>query len=212
MRFRTLLVAALCAASALTAGPAEAASGRALIFATNNTAIIIDPADPRLRTHLVRFDHEVRAIVRAGGAHAGRSTLLDGVFWSGDLQQTTYERSREFDVTGVSAAGLHHIADVVRKTFDQESVLTFEFLPRTAPRADAVEIEAPGADVRRLHDALTTDPDARERLGGGSVTPAGHLILVAARTDLALARRVVTESGATWSAATVRYGAEEFVG
>jgi hypothetical protein len=212
MRFRAFLAAVVCGVTAMTASPAEAAPLRAQIFATNNTAIITDPADPRLRTRLVHFEHQVRAIVRAGGARAGRSTLLDGVFWSSDLRQTTYERSREFDVTRVSPAGLRHIADVVRKTFDQESVLTFEFLPPTSPRAGAVEIEAPGADVRRLHDALTADPDARERLGGGSVTLDRRLILVAARADLDLARRVVTETGAAWSSATIRYGAEEFVG
>jgi hypothetical protein len=39
-----------------------------------------------------------------------------------------------------------------------------------------------------------------------------RLILVAARADLDLARRVVAETGATWSSVTIRYGAEEFVG
>jgi hypothetical protein len=73
-----------------------------------------------------------------------------------------------------------------------------------------VEIEAPGVDVRRLHDVLAADPDARARLGGGSVTTAGRLILVAARSDLGLARRLVSEIGGTWSSAVVRYGAEEF--
>jgi hypothetical protein len=191
--------------------PATASPAPAQIFATSNTAIITDPGDPRLRTRLVRFEHRVRAIIRANGADPGRSTLLNGVFWSGDLRQATYERSREFDVTHVSPAGLHHIADIVRKTYHQESVLTFEFLPRTAPRADAVEIEAPGVDVRHLHDALLADPAARDHLGGGSVTLNGRLILVAARGDLDLARRIVAEAGARWSSATVRYGAEEFV-
>jgi hypothetical protein len=187
-------------------------SVRAQIFATNNTAVISDPHDPRLRTRLVRFERQVRETIRANGAVAGRSTLLDGVFWSESLGQTTYERSREFDVSRVSPAGLHHIADVVRKTYHQESVLTFEYLPKAAPRAGAVEIEVPGTDVGRLHDGLVADPDARARLGGGSVTATGRLILVAARSDLGLARRLVTEVGGTWSSATVRYGAEEFVG
>jgi hypothetical protein len=203
------------------AGPARAEAAapashreaaQAQIFATSNTAVITDPADPRLRTRLIRFERQVRGIIRANGADAGRSTLLDGVFWSASLRQTTYERSREFDVGDVSAAGLHHIADVIRKRFHQESVLTFEYLPRTSPRSDAVEIEVPGVDVRRLHDGLNADPVARDHLGGGSVTLNGRLILVAARTDLALARRFVAEVGGTWTAATVRYGAEEFVG
>lgn len=68
------------------------------IFATNNTAVITNPDDPRPRTHLVRFDAEVRTIVATRGGRTTSSTLLDGVFWSGTLQQTTYERSREFDV------------------------------------------------------------------------------------------------------------------
>jgi hypothetical protein len=185
---------------------------RAQIFATNNTAIISDPGDPRLKTRLIRFERQVRGIIRANGADAGRSTLLDGVFWSESLGETTYERSREFDVTRVSPTGLHHIADIVRKTYHQESVLTFEFLPKTSPRAGAVEIQVPGVDVRRLHDGLVADPDAQAHLGGGSVTTSGRLILVAARSDLGLARRLVTEIGGTWSSATVRYGAEEFVG
>jgi hypothetical protein len=214
----TALVAGILVPLLAAAGTASAAeppaprSARAQIFATNNTAIITDPDDPRLRTRLVRFERQVRETIRANGADPGRSSLLDGVFWSQSLGQTTYERSREFDVTRVSPAGLHHIADVIRKTYHQESVLTFEYLPKAAPRADAVEIEAPGVDVRRLHDGLVADPDAGARLGGGSVTMAGRLILVAARSDLGLARRFVTEIGGTWSSATVRYGAEEFVG
>jgi hypothetical protein len=185
---------------------------RAQIFATSNTAIISDPGDPRLRTRLIRFERRVREIIRANGADPGGSMLLDGVFWSESLGQTTYERSREFDVRRVSPAGLRHIADVVRKTYHQESVLTFEYLPKASPRAGAVEIEVPGVDVRRLHDALVADPDARTRLGGGSVTMPGRLILVAARSDLGLARRLVSEIGGTWSSAAVRYGAEAFVG
>jgi hypothetical protein len=59
---------------------------------------------------------------------------------------------------------------------------------------------------------LAADPDARARLGGGSVTTAGRLILVAARGDLGLACRLVSEIGGTWSSAAVRYGAGEFVG
>jgi hypothetical protein len=207
-----VLVSSLATGTATAEAPSHPGPVRAQIFATNNTAIINDPADPRLRTRLIRFERRVRGIIRANGADPGRSTLLDGVFWSESLGQATYERSREFDVRRVSPAGLHHIADVVRKTYHQESVLTFEYLPEASPRAGAVEIEVPGVDVRRLHDALVADPDARARLGGGSVTTGGRLILVAARSDLRLARRLVGEAGGTWSSAAVRYGAEEFVG
>lgn len=220
MVYRTVTALVVCILASLMAAAGTASATevpaprfvRAQIFATNNTAIISDPDDPRLRTRLIRFERQVRETIRANGADPGRSTLLDGVFWSQSLGQATYERSREFDVTRVSPAGLHHIADVVRKTYHQKSVLTFVYLPKAAPRADAVEIEAPGADVRRLHDGLVADPDARARLGGGSVTTTGRLVLVAARSDLGLARRLVTEAGGRWSSATVRYGAEEFVG
>ncbi|MCX5301042.1 hypothetical protein OG898_32030 [Streptomyces sp. NBC_00193] len=182
------------------------------VFATDNTAIITDPADPRLRTRLHRFDHEVRGIIRAHGAKPGSSTLLDGVFWSDELKQTTYERSREFEVNRVDPAGLRHIADVIRKQYHQESVLTFRCLPRNAPDTDAVQIQAPGVSPTRLHDALLADPEARERLGGGSVTVDGRLILIAPLTDLPLAKKLTAELGVDWDTAEVRYGDEEFVG
>lgn len=192
-----------------TAGPGCPA---AEIFATDNTAIITDPEDPRLRTRLHRFDREVRDIIRTHGARPGSSTLLDGVFWSGDLKQTTYERSREFDVNRVGPEGLRHIADVIRKEYRQESVLTFRCLPRNAPDTDAVEIEAPGVSPTRLHDVLLADPEARERLGGGSVTLGGRLILIAPLADLPLARKLTESLGVDWEDAEVRYGDEEFVG
>ncbi|MFJ4475877.1 hypothetical protein [Streptomyces xanthochromogenes] len=200
-------------AGAGTARAAEAGHGcpPAEIFATNNTAIITDPADPRLRTRLERFDREVRGIIRANGARAGASKLLNGVFWSGELKQTTYERSREFDVTRVNRDGLHHIAGVIAKQYHQESVLTFRCLPRTAPGTDAVEIQAPGVSVSRLHDALADDPEARDELGGGSVTLDGRLVLIAPLADLPLARKFTASLGVDWSKAQVRYGDEEFV-
>ncbi|MFG2998700.1 hypothetical protein [Streptomyces sp. NPDC048340] len=196
------------------ASPSSPARGcpTAEIFATNNTATITDPADPRLKTRLTRFDHDVRDIIRTHGAKPGASTLLDGVFWSGDLEQATYERSREFDVNRVGPAGLHHIADVIRKEYKQESVLTFRCLPRTSPETDAVEIRADGVNPTRLHDALLADPEVRDRLGGGSVTVGGRLILIAPLADLPLARKFTESLGVDWSKAEIRYGDEEFVG
>ncbi|MFH9725742.1 hypothetical protein ACH4M4_22675 [Streptomyces sp. NPDC017254] len=181
------------------------------IFATDNTAVITDPDDPRLRTRLTRFDHEVRAIVRAHGARPAASTLLDGVFWSDALKQATYERSREFDVNRVGRDGLHHIAGVIAKEYGQEAVLTFRCLPRTSPETDAVEIEVPGVRPSGLREALVADPEARERLGGGSVTLDGTLVLVAPVADLALARKFTASLGADWNEARVRYGDREFV-
>lgn len=214
-RFGTLVTVCVLASGAAGTGTAQAAprsaAPQAEIFATSNTAVITDPADPRLKTRLGRFDREVRGTIRAQGARAGASRLLDGVFWSSDLKQTTYERSREFDVNHVSATGLHHIAGVLAKQYHQESVLTFRYLPRTAAGTNAVDIEAPGVDSRRLHDALVADPAVRDELGGGSVTLGGRLILVAPLKDLALARTFATRLGVDWKKARVRYGAEEFV-
>ncbi|MCB5182734.1 hypothetical protein [Streptomyces antimicrobicus] len=219
-RFGVLVAVGVLAFGTVTTGTAQAsadaaAHGRcptAEIFATDNTAVITDPADPRLKTRLVRFEHEVRGIIRAHGARPGASTLLDGVFWSGELQRATYERSRAFDVHRVGAQGLHHIADVVRKQYDQESVLTFRCLPRTSPETDAVEIRADGVTATRLHDELVADPQARERLGGGSVAVDGRLILVAPLAELPLARAFAERLGVDWEKAEIRYGDEEFVG
>ncbi|MFE2695397.1 hypothetical protein [Streptomyces mirabilis] len=121
------------------ASPAARGRPTAELFATDNTALITDPADSRLDTRLTRFVHEVREIIHANGARPGSSTLLDGVFWSGDLKKAAYERSREFDVDQVGRDGLHHIADVLAKQYHQESVLTFRCLPHTSPDTDAVD-------------------------------------------------------------------------
>ncbi|MFJ9825173.1 hypothetical protein ACIRSU_12445 [Streptomyces sp. NPDC101160] len=194
VRRRLRVLVTLCA---LTLGLADAGSAQARpverdcpageVFATNNTAIITDPADPRLRTRLTRFDREVRGIIQANGARPGASQLLDGVFWSDDLEQATYERTREFDVHRVGRDGLHHIAGVIAKQYRQEAVLTFRCLPRTSPETDAVEIQAPGVSPARLRDALLADPEARDELAGGSVTLDGRLILIAPISDLPLA-------------------------
>ncbi|MEV0467362.1 hypothetical protein AB0I30_20205 [Nocardia tengchongensis] len=50
-----------------------------------------------------------------------------------------------------------------------------------------------------------------ERLGGGSFTESGDLILVADRTDETLVRNFVTDLGGTWDASQFRYGDREFV-
>lgn len=200
--------------SALAAAPAAAAHAlpQSEIFATDNTAIITDPNDPRLQTRLVRFDHQVDDIIRDGGAQARRSTLLDGVFWSSDQQAITYETSREFDVDRTDPAELHAIADTIRVQFHQESVLTFEFLPRTSPRVNAVQIETQGIDVQRLHDGLLANPTLRDELVGGSVTKQHELILIASLGDLALAQQFIASLGGSAASSTVRYGADEFVG
>ncbi|MFB7997410.1 hypothetical protein ACFC4G_31865 [Streptomyces sp. NPDC056002] len=219
-RRRLRLMAAAVAALPLgltgaTSSPAESSAAvgcpTAELFATDNTAVITDPDDPRLRTRLTRFDHEVRGIMRANGAAPVASQLLEGVFWSGELQQATYERSREFDIGRVGRDGLDHIAGVIATTYRQESVLTFRCLPRTSPETDALEIEAPGVSASRLHDELVADPVARDELGGGSVTVDGRLILVAPLADLPLAREFAAKLGVDRRTAQVHYGDREFV-
>ncbi|MFF2773913.1 hypothetical protein ACFVU3_03315 [Streptomyces sp. NPDC058052] len=205
------LALGLTPAGGAHAGPAGEDCPAGQIFATDNTAVITDPADPRLRTRLRRFDHEVRGIVRAHGAEPGASRLLDGVFWSGDLRQATYERSREFEVERVGRDGLRHIAGVLVKEYRQEAVLTFRCLPRASPETDAVEIQAPGVTAARLRDALLANPGARDGLGGGSVTLDGRLVLIAPLADLPLAKAFTEDLGVDWSTAEVRYGDEEFV-
>ncbi|KQX54693.1 MULTISPECIES: hypothetical protein [unclassified Streptomyces] len=216
LRFLATGVAALLlgitGAQSTYASPVLPGCPAAEIFATDNTAIITDPDDPRLMTRLRHFDHEVRRIIRAHGARPGESTLLDGVFWSDELQQTTYERSREFDVDRAGPERLRDIAGVIAKQYDQEAVLTFRCLPRTSPETDAVEIEVPGVEASDLRKGLAEDPEAREKLGGGSVTLDGRLVLVAEIEDLPLARTFTIALGADWNEAQVQYGDREFVG
>lgn len=213
MSVRSILAALAVVAATVGLAPDAVAATRhptAEIFATDNTAVITDPNDPRLKTCLARFGAEVEGIIAANGAWPGRSTLLDGVFWSDDLRTATYERSREFDVDHVGAASLHHIASVIRKQYHQESVLTFQYLPPAG--ADSVEVEVPGVTVRQLFNGLAADPVLREELGGGSVTAEDdRLTLIADKSELGPIRTFVGELGASWSRATVAYGHLEFV-
>ena len=65
--------------------PPRSDSPDAEIFASNNTAVITDPADPRLDDDLKPFARTVERLVREGGGTPRGSRLLDGVFFSGDL-------------------------------------------------------------------------------------------------------------------------------
>ncbi|WP_234338153.1 hypothetical protein [Streptomyces sp. NRRL F-5727] len=90
-------------------------------------------------------------------------------------------------------------------------MLTFRCLPRTSPETDAVEIEAPGVTAARLHDALLANPQARDELGGGSVTLDGRLALIAPLAELPLAKKFTQDLGVDWDTAEVRYGDAESV-
>lgn len=208
----TLMVVAL---AVTPAGPAHAVPPMCAdtgpspnLFATSNTAVITDPNDVRLQDLLQFFEIQVNTIAFLGGASPAGSTLVDGVFWSDELDMPTYERARMFHLCGVEDAELRGIADQVRRQFDQEAVLTFTF---AASGGQDVTVEVPGIDVARFHDALVADPVARDTLAGGSVTPDGVLTLVATATDLALVRELVERAGGQWSAARTFYGVTEFV-
>lgn len=107
---------------------------------------------------------------------------------------------------------MHTAAEAVRRQFNQEAVLTFDYLPQNAPAANAITITVPDIDIARFRDAFVADSAARHRLHGGSVTTTDHtLILVAGNGDLDVARRLVGEAGGSWDAATIAYGKRKFV-
>jgi hypothetical protein len=211
---RKLVATAAVAISVIVSGSATAETvntGKAEIFATNQTATILDPHDPRLRTRLVKFAHQVNEIIRDNGGKPRGSTLLNGTFWSSALRQASYERSREFHVASVTSEEVQDIAHKVATRFHQQSVLTFQYFPRSSPKANAVLVEVPGVDFQRLHETIESNPVFGERLGGGSVTLQDRLIEVGAREDLPLIRQLVRAVGGNWRKATIHYGAWQFV-
>jgi hypothetical protein len=145
------------------------------------------------------------------GATPTGSTPLDGVYWSNGLQQSSYQRSREFHLCVADEPTLHAAAQALRGQFHQESVLSFGYLPPNAPGVNAILITVPDVDITRFGDALVADPTARNRVRGGSVTTDHTLILVAGNDDREDARRLINEAGGNWNAATIAYGRREFV-
>jgi RTX calcium-binding nonapeptide repeat (4 copies) len=214
-----MLRPALAALAALTlAAPASAAAHGgdhrlpdAEIFATNNTAVITDPDDPRLDDKLIGFGRDVERIIERGGGDARGSALLDGVFFSSDLGTTTFERSRRFDVDDVADDQLHAIADTVRARFGQQSVLTFDHLKPSDDEVNAIELVVPGVSAQALRDGLLADQTAREELFGGSVTLDGRLLLVAELADAELAREFAANIGGNLGKAQTHHGESTFV-
>jgi hypothetical protein len=167
---------------------------------------VADNADPL-------FEPQADVTIALNGVTVTGSTPLDGVYWSDVQQQITVERAREFHLCGADGPALHTAAEALRRQFDQESVLSFDYLPQHAARQNAIIVTVPGVDAERLGAALSADPSARNRLRGGSVTATDHtLILVAGNDDRDVARRLVTEAGGDWQAAVIAYGRSEFVG
>jgi hypothetical protein len=165
---------------------------------------IADNADPL-------FEIQADATIAQNGAAATGSTPIEGVYWSTQLQQTTTERSREFHLCSPDELTLHTLAEALRRQFNQEAVLTFDYLPQDAPQAHAVAVTVPDVDLARFRDALVSDPAVHHRLRGGSVTTDHTLILITDTGDLAVARRLVAEAGGSWDAAAIAYGRSEFV-
>ncbi|HEX2413794.1 MAG TPA: hypothetical protein VHJ37_01130 [Thermoleophilaceae bacterium] len=207
-----LLAALLAIAPSGAAGHSSGGLPDAEIFATNNTAVITDPADPRLDNQLNGFARKVTRMIWQGGGVPRGSQLLDGVFFSSDLNQTTFERSRDFDVDHVTDAELASIAERVRVRFDQQSVLTFDYLPAVSDDVDGVELEVPGVTAGALRQGLLDDQVAREALFGGSVTQDGRLLLVADLANADLARDFAATIGGDVDRAIARPGDIEFVG
>ena len=163
------MLRSLAAALALlaAAAPAAAAHSDAEIFATDNTALITDPDDPRLDDRLTDFARRVERIIDDGGGRPRGSELLDGVFFADEL---TFERSRRFDVDRVSDDELHDDRRDHPPPLPAAVRAHLRPPPPRDPDVDAIELEVPGVSAQALRDGLLADPEARERLFGGSVT------------------------------------------
>lgn len=181
------------------------------LVGTWNTATITDPADPRLDDPLTQFELEVNLTAAMELGLTVYSEPVDGVYWSEQSRQLTYEPARRFELACTGRDNLCWIADDLRVRYNQEAVVGIEFLTADDERADGFLVRVPGVELSRVHDALLADPVARERLGGGSVTEDGTLVLIADRADLEVARTFVRDLGARWDAATVRYGDRQLV-
>jgi hypothetical protein len=146
------VIVALAGGSPSAALAAVGPAASAEIFATSNEAVITDPTDPRLADRLGAFATQVDHFIRAGGGDPLSSRLLNGVFDSPDLHNTTFERSRDFQVAGVTPARLRVIAERIRARYHQQSVLTFDYSARPSAVDDAVDVELPGVSTKRLRE------------------------------------------------------------
>ena len=181
--------------------PTAAALPDAEIFATNNTALITDPDDPRLRPPDAASPAASTRIIDDGGGKPARVRAA--------RRRVLLLRPRQHDVRALAplrrrprraTTSCTTSPRRVRRRFLQQSVLTFDHLHRRDPDADAIELDVPHVSAQALRDGLLDDPDAHERLFGGSVTQDRHLLLVADRADADLARASPSGSAATSSA------------
>ena len=182
---RRTMIRPLIGALALLAFAARAASAHdAEIFASNNTAVITDAADPRLDDPPDRVGAtRASRLIEDGGGRVRGSDLLDGVFFSAEAGTTTFERSRVFAVGGVEprTSSTRSPTRSARGS-PQQSVLTFDRLAASDPARRGRARRAERHRGRAAHRAARRPPRG-ERLFGGSVTQADHLRLVAALAD-----------------------------
>ena len=182
------------------------------IFATNNTAVITDPADPRLSDPLKGFARQVERIIDDGGGEPARLAAA--------RRRVLLLRSGDHDVRALARVRrrprrrdeLHTIADDDPRALRPAVGADVRQAAGRRPDVDAVELEVPGVSAQALRDGLLADAEARERLFGGSVTQDGHLLLVADCADADLARDVREADRRRREAREVtRYGEREFV-
>lgn len=175
------------------------------LFASDNSDTL-GPDELRM------FETQAEATLALNRAPATGSALVDGVFWSDEIQQVTIERARQFHLCVVDKPTLLAAAEALRRQFDQQAVLTFDYLSEDARDSQAAIIAVPGIDFARFRDAFIADEAAHHPLLGGSVTTAEpKLILIASKGDLGIARRLVEASGGDWATATIAYGDRELV-
>lgn len=197
MRSVLLWLLVLICGAIVTATPAQGDCQPAEFFVADN-------ADPL-------FEPQADVTIALNGVTVTGSTPLDGVYWSDAQQRITVERAREFHLCGANEPALHTAAEALRRQFDQESALSFDYLPEHAAQQNAIIITVPDVDIERLVTALAADLTARTRLRGGSVTATDHtLILVVGNDDRDVARRLVSAAGGNWQAAGTAYGRSEF--
>ena len=200
-----VIAAAAIAAALAFAVPAGAHGARpvpdAEIFATNNTAVITDPTTRGCDDRLSGFARRVERIIerrrRPRRAARSCSTACSSPPTSAPRRSSARAASTSTASTTTSCTT---IAETIRRRFLQQSVLTFDHLRRGDPDVDAIELEVPGVTADALRDGLLADPEARERLFGGSVTLDGHLLLVADLADAELARAFAKRIGGDLSA------------
>src|ERR1700742_3699504 len=149
MRSVPVWLMVLLSAEIVTATPATSDTGScrpAELFATDNTAVITDPASGALQDGLALFEVQADVTIAQNGPTVTGSTLFDGVYWSNTLHQSTFERSREFHLCSADQTTLHTAAEALRRQFNLETVLTFDYLEQAAPETNAAAIVVPGVD------------------------------------------------------------------